>query len=377
MIISNPFPPEEGIGNYVHNLSKKLMERGHKVTVITRGGLKRETFIFDSILVVKIPFIMIYPFHTDIHKIFLNSFIRMLEKNIDVIHIHTPLVPLVTTRLPVVTTFHSPQYVDSRKSIEVVNIKNFLLKALGILKLKNEKALVSLSTVVGSVSTGVKSDIERYYGILKPANVFGNAVSDKFLEAVRSREIVKDPMMILYVGRLDYQKGLIDLINSMKIVSQKEPNARLVIVGKGPLKQKLIRKISELNLQKQVELRGFHNRDQVLEDYLRASIFVSPSYSEGLPTTCLEAMACKNAVIATNVRGNSELIIANETGLLVPKHEPCTLGHQILRLLQDSQLRERLASNAHVRIKTEFTWDIVTNRVLESYNLAINKNVKN
>lgn len=73
MIISTPFPPEEGIGYHVYNLSKKLIERGHEVTVITRGGLETEKMNFDGIEVLKAPFVPLYLFHVSINGFFLKQ----------------------------------------------------------------------------------------------------------------------------------------------------------------------------------------------------------------------------------------------------------------------------------------------------------------
>jgi glycosyltransferase involved in cell wall biosynthesis len=314
---------------------------------------------------------MTYPFHVDIHSLFVNKFLKNMEKNIDVIHAHMPLIPAVSTQLPVVTTFHSPWFADSY-SFKLFDVHNFLLKVLGVLDFRIEKSLISSSCLVSTVSEGVKLDLERYYGIEHSVvKVFGNAVSDRFLKAGRLRAFKKDPLMILFVGRLDYQKGVLDLVNSMAFVSRRIPEARLVLVGKGPLQTKLMKKVAELNLRNQVEFKGFHNRDEVLEDYLLASVFASPSYSEGLPTTCLEAMACGDAVVATDVRGNSEVVKSGETGLLVPKNEPRLLGDEILRLLEHPDLRERLASNARELIEEKFTWGKVTDRVLEAYFEAV------
>ena len=94
MIISTPFPPEEGIGHYIYNLSKKLMENGHKITVITRGSFKTKIEFFEGIRVIKVPFIPLYPFHIHIHKFFVNRIFKSIENEFDLIHFHTPLPPV-------------------------------------------------------------------------------------------------------------------------------------------------------------------------------------------------------------------------------------------------------------------------------------------
>ncbi len=71
MVMSTPFPPKEGIGYYTYNLSKQLMKKGHEVVVITRGSWKKtQRDVFDGIEIIRTPFIPIYPFYLQLHKIF-------------------------------------------------------------------------------------------------------------------------------------------------------------------------------------------------------------------------------------------------------------------------------------------------------------------
>ena len=86
MIMSTPFPPEEGIGNYVYGLSSKLINLGHKVTIITRGNLfkTRREFI-DDICVIKPPFFPLYPFHIQFHGLFLNRIFKKMEEEFDIL----------------------------------------------------------------------------------------------------------------------------------------------------------------------------------------------------------------------------------------------------------------------------------------------------
>jgi glycosyltransferase involved in cell wall biosynthesis len=372
MLTSVPFPPVCGIGNYVANLSGELKKRGHDVVVVTRGTSKIQIVEYDNFVLYKLPFIKLYPFHVDIHGLFVNNFLKSYKKNIDLLHIHTPLPPAIRTQLPIVTTFHTPHFSDSVYSNDIVDFRYLLTKGLAIFDYRIEKSLISSSRVVSAVAEGVKLDLERYYPVQSgKVVVFGNGVNERFLEAGRSISRKKDGLMILYVGRLDYQKGLLDLIESMSIVARKVPQARLVLVGKGPLLPQVIKRVNELDLQEKVEIKGFESRDEVLADCLSASIFVLPSHYEGLATVLLEAMACGDAVVATDVRGNSDVVVSGKTGLLVPKKEPIALANAIICLLENPDLRERLAKNARRLIEEEFTWEKVANRVLEAYLTAI------
>jgi glycosyltransferase involved in cell wall biosynthesis len=371
MLHSTAFPPEEGIGNYIYNLSTKLVDRGHNVSIITRGGLKEETFEYESFRVIKVPFIMAYPFHVDIHGFFVNRLLKTIAKDFDLIHVHMPLAPALTTRLPVVTTFHTPHFADFYTT-DLVDVNQVMIKFLEIFDYRVEKSLISSSNVITAVSQGVKLDLERYYRInSEKVSVLGNAVSDNFLKAIPSLFGKKDPLKILYVGRLDYRKGLLDLIEGMKTVTREIPQARLVIIGKGPLLAQMIKKIINLNLQEKILLKGFVSREDLLSEYLTSSIFVLPSHYEGMATTALEAMSCGDALIATNVRGNSDVVFPNKTGLLVPKKEPIALANAIIYLLKNSDLRETLSKNARKLIEEKFTWEGVADRVVETYFKAI------
>lgn len=370
MLTSVPFPPVCGIGSYISNLSRELTRNGHEVIVVTRGGPKEQVIEYDTFLVYKLPFILAYPFHVDIHGLFVNKFLKTIAQDLDLVHVHTPLTPSIKTQLPIITTFHSPHFADYY-STDIVDIRQLLSKMLEIFDYRIEKSLISSSSVLSAVSQGVKLDLERYYPIeTGSVRVFGNAVGDTLLQAGNSI-FNKDESLILYVGRLDYHKGLLDLIESMKFVKRRVPKAKLVVVGKGPLLPKLVKRVDELKLQKHVEVKGPVPKDEVLRYYLSASVFVIPSYHEGLATVLLEAMACGDAVVATDVRGNSDVVVSGKTGLLVPKKEPIALANAIICLLENPDLRERLAENARKLIEEEFTWEKVADRVVEAYLKAI------
>jgi len=374
MLTSARFPPICGIGNSVYNLSSKLIERGHEVIVITRGGLKNQILEYDKFVVFKLPFLMAYPFHVDIHGVFVNKFLKGLEESIDIIHAHTPLIPVVSTQTPMVTTFHSPHFTDSYAT-NLIDTRSLLTKILGILAYRIEKSLISSSRIISAVSDGVASDLVKYYGVKRgDVKVLGNAVSDLFLEVGRTVTKQKDDAIILYAGRLDRGKGVLDLVESMKTVTKSIPNAKLVIAGKGPLLSTIIRKVAELGLQKHLELRGFMNQKELLNKSLRASIFVLPSYGEGLPTSVLEAMACQLAIVATAVRGNIDIVKHGETGILVPPRAPKSLGRAIIHLLEHPDLRQELAKSARRLVEERFTWDKVAERALAAYDAARGEN---
>ena len=127
MVLSNPFPPEEGIGYYVYNLSRNLIKKGHKVTIITRGSLRTEVNLIDGIKVIRVPFIPIYPFYISIHGFFINKLFKSIETEFDLVHIHTPLSPIIRTSLPIVSTIHTSLIEDVRH-LDIVGLRSIIGK---------------------------------------------------------------------------------------------------------------------------------------------------------------------------------------------------------------------------------------------------------
>src|SRR3972149_2875368 len=109
MVTSAKLPPEEGIGQYVWNLSRHLVAQGHRVDVITRGswrGLTREDSCGGTVW--RPPFLPLYPFHVHFHGLFVNWLVRTLADEVDIFHVHSPLPPVLKMGCPVVVTVHTP-----------------------------------------------------------------------------------------------------------------------------------------------------------------------------------------------------------------------------------------------------------------------------
>ena len=116
---------------------------------------------------------------------------------------------------------------------------------------------------------------------------------------------------------------------------------------------------------------GQVGRDQIIKWYHKADIFILPSYHEGLPTVLLEAMSCGLPVIATNVRGNRDLISHGENGILVPAYSPKKMAEAVSSLMDDDTMRHKIGQNARNLIEKEYTWDKISNKMLECYKSLI------
>lgn len=158
----------------------------------------------------------------------------------------------------------------------------------------------------------------------------------------------------IVVGRLDPQKGPLDLLEALKKVIPDHPDFHVLYVGSGPLEEELREQIQMLNFSNQVHLAGW--RGDIPELLKASSMLILPSKWEGMPNVVLEAMAAGLPVISTRVEGISEILTDSETGLLAPVGETRILAEKIEQLLANPSLASQLGHNAQSLASKEFTW---------------------
>ena len=169
-----------------------------------------------------------------------------------------------------------------------------------------------------------------------------------------------NPPLVLAVARLVEKKGLDDLIRACAILRDRHRRLRCRIIGSGVLQQRLERLIREQSLEGIVSLEGALDQDDVLAWYRQATVMVLPSLvtpdgdRDGIPNVLVEAAACGVPIVSTDVSGIPELIRHGDTGLLAPPRDATALADAIDRLLQSSQLREVLRTNARALVVEKF-----------------------
>jgi glycosyltransferase involved in cell wall biosynthesis len=165
---------------------------------------------------------------------------------------------------------------------------------------------------------------------------------------------------LLTIGRLDRQKGLLDLIEAAGVVVQKHPDAHFLLVGEGPERAALERAVRERGLAARVHFAGW--RADVPELLSAGCALVLTSHWEGLPNVILEAMAAGMPVVASRVEGTAELVIDGQTGRLVPSRSPELLAAALEALLNDSQGAAAMGRAGRERAAAEFTWEATVAR---------------
>jgi glycosyltransferase involved in cell wall biosynthesis len=152
---------------------------------------------------------------------------------------------------------------------------------------------------------------------------------------------------IVYVGRLEKFKGVMDLINAIPEVLKKIPNARLEIAGEGSAALELRQRVDQLGIKQSVSFKDRISQLSVAKLYSCASVVVMPStWPEPFGKVGIEAMSRGTPVIATDVGGVRDWLHDRVNGFLVKPSDPSQLSRAIVKILSDTKLREKLSKNA-------------------------------
>lgn len=179
----------------------------------------------------------------------------------------------------------------------------------------------------------------------------------------------EEDKVVIFVGRLVPGKRVDLLIRGLSQVRERVPEARLVLVGDGPLRSELEQIVVRLGLDSRVIFAG--NRPDVAA-YMQASdMFVLPSEWEGLSIALLEAMACGLPVLVSDCDGNRELVTDGLDGMVFPRGDEKVLAQKIETLLLDTTWAQRLARAAVEKVQSQFRLESVAARYLELYETVV------
>ena len=192
----------------------------------------------------------------------------------------------------------------------------------------------------------------------------------KFIDAKQPR--------ILYHGRVDARKGALDLIAAFaELLGEVEIKPQLLISGIGPDSDNVRRMIDDLDLSNNVKLLGYVDYADVPQVYRQADVFASPTYAEGFSNTILEAMASGLAIVSTNAVGVVDCLRDGENGLLVTPGNIIELKNALKEMLQNHDLRARLADNALQECRRVYSWRAIGRQIINIYNQVINEKPRN
>jgi glycosyltransferase involved in cell wall biosynthesis len=171
----------------------------------------------------------------------------------------------------------------------------------------------------------------------------------------------------LFVGRIIEAKGVFDLLEAFEEVAQTD-SCRLSLVGDGEDRPAVSEWVREHGLSDRVDLPGYVDGNDLVQQYLDAAVFVLPTYSEGFPTVISEAMDAGLPIVTTPCRGMADRLAEGVNCLFVQPRDPHGLAVAVLRLLHDADLRE-IMGDANRRTVEAFAPEVAVRdylRALES-----------
>lgn len=180
-----------------------------------------------------------------------------------------------------------------------------------------------------------------------------------------SDEGEKRTQTVVCVSNARYEKGLDVLLQAWRLVQQRQPEAKLVILGDGPMQDQLDHMADALKISQSVEFAGLRN--DVPEQLHRGLISVLPSRWEGMPNALLEAMASGLACVATRVSGSEDVIQHGVNGLLVEVENYEEMAQALVTLLRDPALTRKYGAEARTTIEQDYTLEHALNRYTSIY----------
>ena len=358
------YPESGGVAQHVRFLYENLRLRGHDVRIITAShGPQRASE--GDILRIGVGFSM--PTNGSVGTLtfsprYIVQVRQLLERErFDLLHFHEPFVPFLSlfllreSRSVNVATFHA--YAGFSPSYELGS------RMMGGYAARLDGRI--------AVSAAARHFIDRFFpGDYK---VIPNGVDvPRFASAVPISRWQDGTPNVLFVGRHEPRKGLLDLLKAHRILRKTGHGNRLLIVGSGPQEREARRYVATRGLQA-VEFLGRVSDAEKAQLFRTVDVFAAPATGrESFGIVLLEAMAAGAPIVASDIHGYKGVVRRGREGLLVPPHEPKELAAAIARLLADPALRAEMSAAGRLRAE-EFSWPRVAARVEEYYGFVIRR----
>jgi glycosyltransferase involved in cell wall biosynthesis len=192
------------------------------------------------------------------------------------------------------------------------------------------------------------------------------------LTQFRSKFALPEESIVLFVGRLVYEKGVHVVVNAAPRVLDKV-NAKFIIVGNGYMKDQLSNLAQGMGLAHKVMLTGFVDDETLRKLQVCADVSVVPSLFEPFGIVALEAMAAKSPVVVSDTGGLSEIVEHDVNGVKVYAGNPDSLAWGITRVLTDKGYADWIRTNAYKKVQEKYDWDSIAKQTKKIYNSVLDE----
>ena len=385
LMLTWEYPPRivGGIARVVHDLSKRLIKDGHEVTVVTyRDNADVPEYENDKgVNVYRVDNYMIHPnnFIDWIMQLNFNMLSKATEiinkeGGFDVIHAHDWLVTYAAKSLknaydiPIVATIHATE--AGRNSGIHDETQRYINDTEWLLTYEATEVIVN--------SNYMKNEIQRLFGLpFDKINVIPNGINLSNFTGIerdydfRRQYAMDNEKIILYVGRLVYEKGVQHLIAAMPKILSNYHDAKLIIAGRGGMMDELRAEASNLGLNDKIYFTGYLNSKQVQKMYKCADVAVFPSTYEPFGIVALEAMLAGVPTVVSDVGGLDEIVTHGVDGMKSYAGNANSIADSVTALLYDHQLATNVSKKAKQKVKDQFNWEKIAQDTHFTYEKAI------
>ncbi|MCP3678310.1 MAG: glycosyltransferase family 4 protein [Deltaproteobacteria bacterium] len=338
-------------------------EFSRKVKVYRVGSLKPGLHNFEKItalnLLVSLSFSVSCAF-----KLF------QKQREFDIVHFHGASLPLFCT-IPVLKLLKKgviAKVASAELGIEAGSLKG-RYGGVGRVILRLLRMVDVFVATTGEIEEGLVRDgfevlkIERIPNFIDP-HLFTPA-SPEMRRGIKAKLGVGTAPLVTFSGRFIPRKGINYLLEAWREVIHDFPDAKLLLLGDGPLMKSMKRKAATLGIGGSVIFQGHVHQ---VTDFLRGTdLFVLPSLQEGMPNSLLEAMACGLPVVATRIGGGVDIISSGDNGILVKPGDSKELTLGILNILKDKEYATSFAARGLQTVRESYSLDSIVTRYLALY----------
>ena len=388
LMLTWEYPPRVvgGIARVVHDLSHRLIKDGHEVTVVTYKEGNVEDFEDDNgVKVYRVNNYMINPnnfidwiMQLNFNLISKATEIINKEGPFDVIHAHDWLVAYAAKTLkdsfktPIIATIHATE--AGRNSGIHDEVQRYINDTEWMLTYESTEVIVN--------SNYMKSELQRLFGLpYEKINVVPNGVNLSLFNNVerdynfRRKYAMDNEKIILFMGRLVYEKGIQHLISAMPKILEGYKDSKLVICGKGGMLDELKQQVDAMGISNKVYFAGYMGGKDVQKMYKAADIAVFPSTYEPFGIVALEAMLSGNPVVVSDIGGLNEIVEHKVNGMKTYCGNPNSIADSILELLYDHKLCAEITKKAKNKVRNEYNWSKIAQDTHFTYQKAICQSV--
>ena len=384
-MITWEYPPIMIGGLSVHckGLAEALVRAGHEVDVITASHNLTE---YENINGVNIHRVNPIGHHNFLNwaSFMANSMVKKLgmlgAPSYDIIHCHDWMTYFVGTSVkhllnkPYIQSIHSMEYgrcggihsEDSRVINEIEWLSTYESNAVITVSNSMKHELCSMFNVP-------HDKVNVIYNGINPEEFDIPMDNHEKNEFRKSFGVQPHEKMVLFVGRLVYQKGVEYLIKAFPKILEQHPDSKLVIAGAGDMRGYLEELAWNMGYGDKVVFLGFIDGMTLKKLYRTTDVAVIPSIYEPFGIVALEAMAGGAPVVVSDVGGLSEIIQHEYNGVRAYIKNPDSIAWGVNRILSDEGFRNWIVNNAKHDVYTKYSWDAIAQNTINVYNESISK----